>query len=354
MPLVSSNQMCPSVSAVCADASAAVSTKRTHAMTRRTIEVDIMRMQMDRLSIRSPKHVRKVRWSIGLVLAVCAIPATAQPPQSQVTSNSDPVVSPDGRHVAFISNRGGVPNVFVIDSDGANERRLTSVRSSKAQWSPDGNTVLFSGAAADSGRVFAVAITGGDVRPVASIAGRGPVLSPDGNSVVYLSGPWTSTATMVARPDGSGARRIAGGEATAWNGAWSPDSKRIAYTYGDSSRRLQVHVVGADGGGDVPVTRMSADDGSAQLPAWSADGKRLAVQVNNISAGNAHIWTIELATGKARKLAPHVEKFLDEIPSWFPDGKHLVFQSNRSGRTEVWVMDSDGTHFRQITGIGAR
>jgi TolB protein len=159
---------------------------------------------------------------------------------------------------------------------------------------------------------------------------------------------------MVARPDGSGARRIAGGKATAWNGAWSPDSKRIAYTYGDSSRRLQVHVVGADGAVDAPVTHMSAEEGSAQLPAWSADGNRLAVQVNKISAGIAHIGTIDLATGNARKLAPHDEKFLDEIPSWFPDGQRIAFQSNRSGRTEVWVMDSDGTHLRQITGIVAR
>jgi TolB protein len=309
---------------------------------------------MDFLSIQTRRRVSRIGCPIALALAPCTASLAAQSPQSQVTSNSDPVVSPDGRHIAFISNRDGMPSVFVIDTDGTDERRLTLVRSSKAQWSPDGSTVSFSGAGADSGRVFAVAFTGGDVRPVASIAGRGPVVSPDGQSVVYLSGPWTSTATMIARLDGSGARRIAGGTTTAWNGAWSPDSKRMAYTYGDSSRLLQVHVVGVDGGNDAAVTRMSAAEGSAQLPAWSADGNRLAVQVNNISAGIAHIWTIELATGNARKLAPHAEKFLDEVPSWFPDGRRIAFQSTRSGRTEVWVMDSDGSHLRQITGIVAR
>jgi TolB protein len=128
----------------------------------------------------------------------------------------------------------------------------------------------------------------------------------------------------------------------------------MAYTYGDSSRLLQVHVVGVDGDGDAAVTHMSREDGSAQLPAWSPDGNRLAVQVNNISAGIAHIWTIDVATGNARKLAPHSEKFLDEVPSWFPDGQRIAFQSTRSGRTEVWVMASDGTRLRQITGIVAR
>ena len=304
--------------------------------------------------MRSLNPVRRVAWPLALVFASRAVPLVAQQPQTHVTSNSDPVVSPDGRRIAFISNRDGVPRIFVIDSDGANERRLTLDRSSNAQWSFDGSTVLFSGGGADSGRIFAVSISGGDAHPVARVAGRGPVLSPDGQYVVYLSGPWTSTATIVARPDGSGARRIAGGKTTAWNGAWSPDSKRIAYTYGDSSRRLQVHVVGADGAADASVTHMSAEDGSAQLPAWSADGSHLAVQVNNISAGIAHIWTIDVASGAARKLAPHDEKFLDEIPSWFPDGKRIAFQSNRSGHTEVWVMDSDGTHLHQITGVVAR
>jgi TolB protein len=306
---------------------------------------------MDKLSMRSSKRPSSAGWLFALAFALWAAPLIAQQPQSHVTSNSDPVVSPDGRQIAFISNRDSVPSVFVIDSDGTHERRLTVRRSSKPQWSSDGGTIFFSGGAADSGRVFAVATSSGDVLPVASIAGRGPVLSPDGQSVVYLSGPWTSTATMVARLDGSDARRIAGGKATAWNGAWSPDSKRIAYTYGDSSRHLQVHVVGADGSADAPVTHMSADEGSAQLPAWSADGTHLAVQVNNLSAGIAHIWIIELATGNAHKLAPHDQKFLDEIPSWFPNGRHIAFQSNRSGRTEVWVMDSDGTHLRQITGV---
>src|SRR5690349_16415540 len=138
---------------------------------------------MDRFSMRSSKRGNDVGWRIAAAFALWAAPLIAQKPQSQVTSNSDPVVSPDGRHIAFISNRDSVPSVFVIDSDGTHERRMTVRRSSEPQWSPDGGTIFFSGGAADSGRVFAVALSSGDVRPVAGIAGRGPVLSPAGQSV---------------------------------------------------------------------------------------------------------------------------------------------------------------------------
>jgi TolB protein len=39
----------------------------------------------------------------------------------------------------------------------------------------------------------------------------------------------------------------------------------------------------------------------------------------------------------------------NEEPSWAPDGRHLVFQSNRSGRNQIWMMLADGTGLRQLT-----
>jgi len=58
---------------------------------------------------------------------------------------------------------------------------------------------------------------------------------------------------------------------------------------------------------------------------------------------------IDVASGKAIKLAPHDRAYLDETPSWFPDGKHIAFQSDRTGRMEIWIMNDDGTNASQIT-----
>jgi Tol biopolymer transport system component len=100
----------------------------------------------------------------------------------------------------------------------------------------------------------------------------------------------------------------------------------------------------------APGHSLRASDGRAQWPVWSPDGRELAIQVNDLEAHSCHIWIVNAATGDARKLAAHAEPYLDETPSWFPDGKRIAFQSNRTGRMEVWVMNADGSSPRQVTG----
>jgi TolB protein len=70
-----------------------------------------------------------------------------------------------------------------------------------------------------------------------------------------------------------------------------------------------------------------------------------------LQKNSAHIWTVDVATGKADKLAAHSPPYVDETPSWFPDGKQIAFQSNRTGKMEVWVMKTNGSGARQVTGL---
>jgi TolB protein len=286
------------------------------------------------------------------IAAALVAPPVAVP---QAPRNGLPAVSPDGRRIAFVGTRAGHDRLFLIDADGTNERELAVPETDgrMPRWSAGGE-LLFSGADADTGRVFAVSVEGGTPRLAASAPGRSPSLSPDGTRVLYLVGPWTSTALAIADADGSHARTIAGGRATAWNGTWSPDGRRVAYAYGDSTRVLQVHVINSDGSGDRAVTHTTAEEGSAQMPAWSPDARRLAVQVNNFRTHSSEIWIVDLASGEIDKLSRHGAAYLDETPSWFPDGARLAFQSNRTGTMEVWAMSADGSSPRQITGGSGR
>ena len=286
------------------------------------------------------------------ILAAALAAPVAAPAQS--AENGHPAVSPDGGRMVFVAERGGHGRLILIGVDGSNAHELPLPDVDRSpRWSRAGELV-FTGADADTGKIFSANV-GGDggeaPRVVASVPGRTQSVSPDGRRVLYLVGPWTSTALVVADTDGAHPRTLAGGgRATAWNGTWSPDGTRVAYTYGDSTRLLQVHVINSDGTGDRAITHTTAAEGSAQLPEWSPDGRRLAVQVNNLPMHSSEIWVVDVASGEVRRLAPHTAPYLDETPAWFPDGTRLAFQSNRTGTMEVWVMNADGSHPVQITG----
>jgi TolB protein len=292
--------------------------------------------------------------SIEAASGLARVQATPSPTPTPVSHGSLPVVSPDGSRIAFSSNRGGAPDLFVIDADGANERQLTHTPEPEGNlaWTRDGRQILFSNFKDEVSRLYAIDLDGHNQRELAKVPGRAPTLSPDGKRLVYMAGTWTATKLMVSASDGSNAIQITDGSSIAWNNHWSPDGRRIAFAGRDNPQsELAVFLMNADGSQRRQLTHVPAEEGGAQWPVWSADGRRLAIQVNSRTQKNsAHIWIVEVATGAAHKIAAHGEAYLDETPSWFPDGKRIAFQSNRSGKMEVWVMNVDGSGQRQVTG----
>ena len=283
----------------------------------------------------------------ALVLVAFA-PLAGQATPSKVTGGGAPAVSPDGRRIAYFSDRSGVSQLYAIGADGTNEFQVThgSDRAgSPATWAPDQRQLTFTTFMRDTTRVFTIGTDGGGLRQIAVAPGRMAVPSPDRRRVVYSIGDWKANKLMTADLDGGNARQIFDSSSIAWNMKWSPDGKQIAFTGRDEGGGdLAVFVMNADGSGRHQVTHIVREKGNAQVPAWSTDGHQLAMQVSGV------IWTVDLATGMARELTPHPSGYVDETPSWFPDGKQIAFQSDRTGRMEVWVMNADGTGQRQVTG----
>jgi Tol biopolymer transport system component len=290
------------------------------------------------------------RFLFAVTVAFALGSAEGQAPAKTATHGGAPAVSPDGSRIAFLSDRDGATDVYVIGADGKGETRLTRTPEAESQpeWSGDGGSIWFTVFVSGSSRIYAIPSGGGDPKPIGSVPGRALRLSPDGKRVLYWTGTWTAMKLFVSDLDGSGARQLTDGSGVVWGARWSPDGKRIAFGDNDPSRVLQVHVMNADGSGRRQVTRFAPADGSAQMPAWSADGAQLAVQ-SGAKGIPAHVWIVKAATGSAQKLGAHTEPYVDEVPAWFPNGKHIAFQSDRSGAMEIWVMGSDGTAPRQVT-----
>jgi TolB protein len=291
--------------------------------------------------------------AVALIAALCVAPVRAE----RTRNASMPAVSPDGRRIAFVAGRGdSVWQVFVVNADGSGTARLTDSRDDKyiPSWSADGKWVHFLYGQGDTCTLSAVPVGGGATRVIARLNAKSLALSHDGRRVACAVGSWTRNRIRVCGLDGGAAVAVTDSSVGWSNFAWSPDDRRIAAARSDSAGGLQVWVMNADGSRAHKLTRFTAGEPRPQWPAWSRDGKRIAIQAGLYDRkapekSTAHIWAFDVATGVATLLTPHDEPRLDETPSWFPDGKRLAFQSDRTGRMEVWIMNADGQEQRQVT-----
>jgi TolB protein len=176
--------------------------------------------------------------------------------QTNLTRNpafdGSPAVARDGR-IVFVSTRGGNPDLYLMNGDGRNVRRLTNSASdasgvawdealhlTQASWSPRGDKVAFDGRYMERGppcprlcanwRVLVVESNGGRLTEIASYA-RAPAWSPDGRRLAFKSdmNPEELARTVtIARADGSRPARV-----EAINGdvgpVWSPGGCEIAF-----------------------------------------------------------------------------------------------------------------------------
>lgn len=126
-----------------------------------------------------------------------------------------------GREIAFISNRGGSPQIYVMDSSGANQRPLISRggHSDSPSWSPDGRYIAFTYGGAGSFQIFVADVASGQLLQLTS-QGRNesPTWSPDGRHLAFQSnrsGRWEIWQTHI---DGTGQRQITrgGGRLPTW------------------------------------------------------------------------------------------------------------------------------------------
>jgi Tol biopolymer transport system component len=293
------------------------------------------------------------------VVALLAITAPllvqAQQPKPPVINGGLPSVSPSGDAIAFLSNRDGDYDLYVTTPDGSELMRITKTPAfeSAPLWTSC-SRLIFATWADNKSTVYAASSEAPEPTVIGAAGGRQPAISPDGKKLLFSKGQYPSMHLVESALDGSGERQLTRTPSAQFNAVYSPDQKQIAFARSDSTRELQVWVMNADGSGERQLTQFKSEDGSPQWPAWSPDGASLAIQSGPYNRqtpteNTAHIWIIDVKSGAARRLNPHDKPYLDETPSWFPDGRRIAFQSDRTGRMEVWVMNADGTGAVQVT-----
>jgi Tol biopolymer transport system component len=208
-----------------------------------------------------------------------------------------PQWSPDGRRIAFISDRhsGGRPgapsaaNLYIMNADGSDVRRISDRYVGNFSWAPDGHRVAF-----------------------VSVAGLTPEDSADANR-------WAAKRDIfLINDDGTGLVNLTNSPGAENFPAWSPDGKEIAFAW---RGRLGDRTLAAP-------PRTPAEDW-ADIYVMNADGgdvRRLTVNTVGVSGCCE-----------------------DTAPRWSPDSRWIAFISKRDGNSELYKMHRDGSEQTRLT-----
>ena len=248
-------------------------------------------------------------------------------------------------------------DIFVVDSDGAGERRVAGGEATllSPTWDPKGDRIAYSQMTPSGTRIVVHDLRTGRQRPLVATPGGlniTPVFSPAGDIVVYSHGLEAGTDLYAAssRTDAPGRRITVGRGTDNVSPTFSPDGRRIAFTSGRSGHP-EVYIMDADGTNAELLTPFSFGDQLYRSnPDWSPDGRSIAFQSQ--IGGQFQIMTISL---RDRSIKQHTSEGRNEDPSWAPDGRHIVFTSSRTGTRQLFVLDVESGRVRQLTrGGGSR
>ena len=343
------------------------------------------------------------RRALFSIAVLCILLVTAASAQKRVMTAADvvtlkavsnPQISPEGRQVVFVMSEADLKvnesfsHLWTVATSGGEPYRFTwSLKNESApQWSPDGKWIAFisnregrraaDGDGAAKSQIWIIPAAGGEAQQLtdvkggvgaAGFGGGGFSWAPDSTRIAFVSAePATDEEQkrikekrdmIVVDKDikmsqlwvidiaGRQANQITRDRSDAADPQWSPDGKQIAYVTRPSPKADDgvlgdIMVIPASGGTPVMLTKNEGPDTS---PRWSPDGRFIAYLSGTRpqSGGQNDILLMPSTGGQPRNLTEAFDRN-ESNPVWSPDGKTIYFQAGMGTNTALFSVAANG------------
>jgi TolB protein len=236
--------------------------------------------------------------------------------------DSGPVFSPDGRQIAFYSNRSGPTgdeaDIYVMNVNGSDVRRLTwTLSAANPTWSPSGQQIAFESGHGAAYDIYVIDAAGGapmNLTSAASVDAK-PVWSPDGSRIAFTSdrSGGGGYAIHIMDADGGNVLQLTTTSSVDVPWSWSPGGRQLAFYRTGGTSPGDVYVIDADGEGEMNLTNdATAADG---LGAWAPHGQLIAFSRDPVGPGSPRPWIMQPDGSNAREIP---------IPASFLEGGRLA------------------------------
>lgn len=249
--------------------------------------------------------------------------------------------------IVFSNNASGNKELYVIDYDGLNLRRLTTTKKLNIlpRWSPDGKEILFTSYRRNNPDLYIYSMETGQTRAVSSRIGlnASASFSPSGKEILATLSYEGGAKLYLLDRQGKVIRKLTKGSAADTSASFSPDGRKIVYV-SDRPGWPQIYVMDADGSNSERIS----ETGYCDSPVWSPLGDKIAYS-RGTKSGEHDIVVHDLSSGQAARLTDGSGK--NENPSFSPDGRFIVFTSNRNRKRELFTVSLDGSSQKKLADI---
>lgn len=326
--------------------------------------------------------------SLGLI---ALLPAFADAQGRRMTTDdvmaiktvTDAQISPDGQWVAYTVTRADLEqnaadaNIWIVSAKGGEPTRLTShkKRDTSPRWSPDGKRIAFISEREDKPQLYLISPFGGeperyteqkggvralewsrDGASIALVVDQEPTADDekrtrDKNDAIVVDSGYRFSRLAIIDLATRKARVISLADGMIADPQWSPDGREIAYTTvptpkADDGVLSDIWIIPSAGG---QARKLLENPGPDNSPRWSPDGTQVAFISSPRYDVRQSTLKVISATGGAERTVPVNFLYQPSAPSWSPDGRTLYFGAGVRTTSQIFSVPAAGGAPKQVT-----